>query len=727
MDNESLRFRRDIQGMRAIAVLLVLAYHAGVPAIAGGYIGVDVFFVLSGFLITGLMVREVRDTRYFKLSAFYARRIRRLLPASAVVLVASGIITLLVLPATRWSLIAGDIGASALYVVNWRFAIQSVDYLTSGAAASPVQHYWSLAVEEQFYLVWPVLLLALLPIWRRRKWPLEVTLMAGVALVSIPSFIWSILLTDSSPGPAFFVSTTRVWEFGVGATLALGAAWVGKLPRPVSAVLGWVGVSAVMVAALLFTEQTPFPGVTALLPVLGTAALIAAGISPPGGALQSALSVQPMQWLGKLSYSLYLWHWPLLVAATWIWSTGDGVLPVPIGLLVVGVSFVPAWISFQLVEAPIHYSTVFARIPRHALALGVVCTFAGLGAAVAVGASVPDDDILIVADPAADGASSGAVGESQPDDVSTAATSTLSVIIDSGIGADSGSTGFALGARVLGDDPANDPNMAVVDAVSYIFPSPVAALKDKATLSGEQCIRSTGELPACDYGSRTADTVIAIVGDSKMDQWLPAIQIIADSHDWRVLTYLASGCALVRIRYLEDPDAAEACASYNERRYEALLANSEIDYVITSQRASRAFIPDETNEVRVAAMVEELKATWLELEEAGIDVIVVPDNPDPSTSRPDCVAGNPDKLSECAFPFDHAFAISAAPVQLRALEGLDNVQMASVQDWICSRDLCPVVIGNVLMYRQGSHLTATYVQTLASRLDAALLSAMSEG
>jgi hypothetical protein len=173
-------------------------------------------------------------------------------------------------------------------------------------------------------------------------------------------------------------------------------------------------------------------------------------------------------------------------------------------------------------------------------------------------------------------------------------------------------------------------------------------------------------------------------------------------------------------------DAEEACAAYNIQRYAALLENPDIDYVITSQRASRAFIPGDSNDDRVAAMIGDLRATWSELEDAGMDVIVVPDNAAPATNVPDCVAGNPQTLSECAFPFDHGYSISAAPTQLKALNGMEGIGLADVQDWICPGGLCPVAVGNVLIYRRGSHLTATFVESFAARLDAALMVAMSD-
>lgn len=689
--------RTDIQGMRAIAVVLVLGYHAGVPAFAGGYIGVDVFFVISGFLITGLMVREVSVTGEFDVVRFYRRRARRLLPATAVVLASTSALTLLILPATRWESIAADIRSSALYVVNWRFARQSVDYLTSDAAASPLQHFWSLAVEEQFYVVWPVLLLLLLRFSQRRGVQLSRTLLAGIVFVSVASFVWSVYLTHSAPGSAFFMSTTRAWEFGVGGSLALGAAHAARLPKIAATTLGWTAISVIVIAVVLYDDTTRFPGYTALAPTIATAALIVAGLGRPDGTLQRILSLGPMQWMGDMSYSLYLWHWPLLVMATWLWGSNGGPLSVAAGLAVVAASFVPAWLSFRLVESPIRYSARAFRFPHGSLALGATCTLIGLAAAISVKASIPTESAYVA----------GAE--------------------EIGAGAQRGPL-VGLGAVVLGDDPTHDPDGDVVDTVSYMIPSPVGALKDLPSLGGESCIQgpSFSELAPCDYGPPDAETVVALVGDSKMAQWLPAIERVADERGWRVLTFLVNRCALARIPVISDPTFADDCMNYNDARYAALLERDDIDYVVTSQRTAASFIPDISPDMQHRSFVADLQQTWQDFEASGTEVIVLLDNATPLRGVPECVVAHPSKLSECAFEREDGIAASAAPVQLEASRGIDGVSVVDVQDWICPGEVCPVVIGNVLIYRQGSHLTSTYVRSLSTYLDAALMSAMAD-
>ena len=265
-------FRPDIEGLRAVAILTVLVHHAGLPLHAG-FIGVDIFFVISGFLITGLLVTELWTTGTISWSRFVGRRIRRLLPAAVLVLVLTSLVSYLVVPGLRRRDIGVDIAASAAYVVNWVFARREVDYLASDIRPSPVQHFWSLAVEEQFYVLWPLLLIVLALVVRRPS--RRVVLGALGALVAV-SFVWSIWFSDTSPRPAFFTTTTRVWELGVGAMLAVTLA--GR-PRPASPVrgarvLGWAALLTLVAVALLLPDGIDWPGAWALLPTVPTAVLL---------------------------------------------------------------------------------------------------------------------------------------------------------------------------------------------------------------------------------------------------------------------------------------------------------------------------------------------------------------------------------------------------------------------------------------------------------------------
>ncbi|MFI6901094.1 acyltransferase family protein [Nonomuraea sp. NPDC050394] len=362
--------RKDVDGLRAVAVLFVLAFHASVPGLGGGFVGVDVFFVISGFLITGLIVRDLAAGT-FSLADFYARRARRILPAAGTVLVASALAAWLLLPPLRAADVAADVFTAALYVANWRFIAQETDYLAADRDPSPLLHFWSLAVEEQFYLVWAPLLLAAFWLAGRRA------VAAAAVLVTAGSFALSL----SWDGPAaYLASPTRAWQFGVGALAALALPYLSRTPRLPAALLGTAGAAAL--AWSLTLDESGYPGTQALVPTLGTAALIL--FRSPVSAL---LSHGWMGAVGRLSFAWYLWHWPVVVLF------GDG-RSWPVKLALVIGSALPAWLTMRLVERPVRFSKVVAELPRRGLAVGTAAMTVPVTAALLLGgASVPRAEV----------------------------------------------------------------------------------------------------------------------------------------------------------------------------------------------------------------------------------------------------------------------------------------------------------------------------------------------
>jgi peptidoglycan/LPS O-acetylase OafA/YrhL len=640
-------------------------------------VGVDVFFVISGFLITGQLVAELDRTGRISLPRFYARRAKRLLPAVAVVLATTVALVFLFVPKVRWQEIGGDIVSSALYLVNWRLADRSVDYLAEDSEASPVQHFWSLAVEEQYYLVWPMLILLAAVAARaagRRSRPV---LWIGLGLVAVPSFGWALVETARSPEQAFFVTTTRMWELAVGAAVALGAGWFVQLPKAWAAAAGWFGLAAIGLSGLLFTTSTPWPGSGALLPTLGTAAVIVAGFATFRGGPALLLGTVPLRWVGGLSYSLYLWHWPLIAVAAAYW----GHLSAGLGLALVAVSFVPAWLTFRFVENPLRFSSRLSRSPRLTLGLGAGFTATGAVAGVALLAAF-----------------AAAVPDGKP------------------------ARGPAPGAAVLAEDPRGDPAGAAVDQVDWITPDPLQATKDVPAIYSQGCQQGLedSEPISCDYGSGEAGITVAVVGDSKIAQWLPAFQALADQNGWRLVTYTKSGCAFTLAEPQADGEPYPSCREWNEAVLGGLLADPP-DYVLTSQRTGQAF--NEEGDLSEQAMIDGMRRVWSALTAQGVKIVVIADTPHPGLRVYECVAENRDRLSACTFSRER-YALSAAPTQRLAVEGQAGVAMVDMFDAICPVDPCAPVIGSVLIYRQGSHITATYIETLAPRLAVALSAAV---
>ncbi len=681
------KFRPDIEGLRAIAVGSVLLWHAGVPGVPGGFVGVDVFFVISGYLMTKLLVRELEQRGHISFKGFYARRAKRLLPAASVTLVSVSVITLLLLPKIRWAETGKDVVASALYGINWRLASGSVDYLAAHAVPSPLQHFWSLAVEEQFYFLWPLVLAAIGVLARKRK-SKRTAVLIGLGLIAVPSFAWSVYYTAAAPEKAYFVTTTRLWELAVGGLVAvLAPALLAALqPRPrLAAALGWWGLGAVVATILLLDSSVPFPGAIAAVPILGTAAVIAVGPSSgPHGPI-AVLRLPVMQFLGKLSYSLYLWHWPLLVVAAAVLLDRPGSLDPWRGLLAVCLSVVPAWLSFTFVEEPVRRYRSSASSPhRWGLRLGVVCTVisvvAGLG--VYAASALVNRPVTLAA-------------------------------------------GESYGAEVLPDDPrGSEQGRAVRDPGPYL--PPISKVReDIPSAYADGCHVQDNPSPiakGCTYGDKDSAFTVAIVGDSHAAQWVPAFQELGRTKGWRVLVYTKSSCPMAdeTVALGKDQRPYTGCDGWNANVATALLA-AKPDVVVTSAAryqvvdGSTVLGPTESD----ARMVQGMRRSWQRLTGSGIRVVAVADTPRPGFDMADCVSANEAQLTECAVPRTTAFGLAGATVTTAAA-GQGGVALVDLGDFICPNTPCAPVIGRVLVFRDDHHLTATYARSLASRMFAAM-------
>ncbi len=366
----SSTFRPDIEGLRGIAVLLVVAYHSGIPGFSGGFVGVDVFFVLSGYLITGLLVAEIEKTSSLNLLEFYARRVRRLLPAAALVLVVTLLVGAAILAPNELSFAGRAARATSLYLSNVFFSINSADYFGPDVKSNPMLHTWSLAVEEQFYLLWPVLILVGMHFSRSKK--ILAMLLSGVTISSLIISIW---FTARGGTFAFYELPARAWEFGVGGLAVLLPRNPRKIPAAAWLAFGWLGILAILGSGHFISADPRFPGWIALFPVMGTVAALVAGALYPNRGSGVALGCAPLQTLGSLSYSWYLWHWPFLVFAAALFPN----ISIPGKVLAACVSLAVAAITHQYVENPIRTQPyLLRRRPAFTLSLGaamMVCLF----------------------------------------------------------------------------------------------------------------------------------------------------------------------------------------------------------------------------------------------------------------------------------------------------------------------------------------------------------------
>lgn len=659
-------FLPEVQALRALAVGAVVVYHLWPQVLPAGFTGVDVFFVISGFLITSHMLGERQRTGRFRIVAFFARRIRRILPAATTVILTTGVLSVVVLPELRWADLTRQGVASLVYVQNWALAGDSVNYLAEGSGTSPFRHFWSLSIEEQFYILWPLLfLLVSARSWSQRRRRTAVVVILG-ALSG--ASLWTCLSMTSSGDPAaYFVSQARFWELGLGGLLA---ASVHRPPRPrLVTAAGATGV-AMIVAGMFLISADSFPGAAALVPTTGTVLVIWSARSGHDTRLRQMASARPVQWLGGISYSLYLWHWPLLVWAPYVLT---GASPTVQKVSVLVASLVLASLSRRFVEVPFQRGVMPSAAPAAVVAVALVTTLLS---------------VVVLQIPAA------AAGRRADD----RAAATASVFAD---------PPPELGAGSLSDGS----HSSFVPGYPVVVPAPQDARSELPDGADGRCKSAMGSptTPLCTFGSDDATTTIALVGDSHMEQYLPAFQQIADQHDVTVLTYFHSSCPFSEAQRVSDAERGGACLDANDETMASLLAG-DVDLVVTSNRTQVAFVES----AEVPGPVDGFVRSWGELRSAGVPVMVLADSPLmlPDDATSECVLENIDTPETCGRPKDAAMPVD---YQIPAAAEAD-VDLVDTSSWFCTLDTCPAVVGSVLVYRDEQHLTPAYTRTLVPQL-----------
>jgi peptidoglycan/LPS O-acetylase OafA/YrhL len=653
-------FRPELQGLRALAVALVVAYHVWFNRVSGG---VDVFFLISGFLLTGQLLRAAGRGPLHPVRR-WGRTVLRLLPAMAVVLFTTVLAGAALLPEGRWYQTVREVVAAVVFLENWQLAADSVDYTARHNVASVVQHFWSLSVQGQFFLAWPLLVAVIALAARGIPGRLHAQLTVALLALYLASLAYSIDLTAANQPLAYFHSLTRLWEFALGGLLAL---WIDSvaLSRGVRVLAGWIGVLGLISCGLVLQASTVFPGFAALWPTGCAALVLVAGTTGSPGGVDRVLASRPAQYLGSLSYTLYLWHWPVLVL--YLVARDREQVGLVGGLGVIGFSLVLSALTHHLVEQPVLDARIGVRGSYRvaAVALSAVVLAAAGWQVVAVQQAVPRGVVGDLHHPGAAALDTAFTGAETPE--------------------------------------------------ASLLPPPVTVYDDWVGLDHWDCT-TMSRFPSdlcLQPVPGTPERRIVVVGDSHMQQFIGTLLPIAERHSWQLIAMLRGACPFSTASELVpgDPD----CLAWNEAA--ALeIADLQPDGVVTL--ASRNVRSGGTEQTP-PGFVEQ----WWRLHDLGVPVLAIRDNPRFAFSMPDCVQQYGRDAARCGIDRADVYAPLAPYAELADVP--PNVTFLDTADVVCDSDRCPAEIGNVLVYLDDNHLTGSYARSMAGPVEQQVLEAFS--
>ena len=682
----SMGFRSDIQGLRAIAVLMVIVHHLRPGALPGGFIGVDMFFVISGYLITAHLFREMRATGSIALASFWARRIRRLLPLAFTVLLGTAGLVYFFIPATEHGTMFKHLAAAGLYVENWTLVADATDYAAAGQMATAVQHFWSLSVEEQFYIFWP--LLAVVVLWALTRFSGKhgaSTIVAGsraffaaIVLVAVLSFVYGLWLTAVNPPGAYFNTAARGWEFAAGGIVALLARRGGVRGIP-GTLLGWAGLGTLIAGAILIPTDTRFPGTMALVPVLGTVAVLAAAgpAHPRWLSYAHWLSIRPARAIGDISYGAYLWHWPLIIVAPFVLRTEPKWYQ-ELGILIL--TLLLAWLSYKFIENPFRFGKVLKPVRNSMI-------FALIG-------------MLLIAGLSAAGTAAAAQSSNLP---------RMSV------------TDPCYGAGSL----ANPQQCQPVASNFAPYPSAVMVSQQVRAPLFPGCEADTLQVgdASCTLGQTENPKLrVAVVGDSHASAWLPALEILAKERGWELITHIRSGCSpsVAALKGSESLSgtAYRLCTESMRALGPKLAADRDLDAIIVATQGNkRSWVSSPGYEFKNPA-TEGFTSLWQSWIDAGKEVAVIREVPRLGNKNvPTCAATSPQDPLACAVSRKQGLDVPQnLGKALKSETAPEGLVQANLTDSICDENTCYPVIGSLITYYDQSHLSHDFARSLAPEL-----------
>lgn len=658
------KYLPEVQGLRALAVLMVVAYHVWFGRISGG---VDIFLLVSAFLLTGQFTRKLESGKGLKLVKYWVHLFKRLLPLITVTLLATLAATWMFLPKIEWGSIFSQTWASLFYYQNWFLAAESVDYYaTDHSQASPLQHFWSLSIQGQIFILWPLIFAAAALISRRGRLkirPLLIYIFGGIFLVSL---LFSIVTTRTNQSFAYFDTRTRLWEFALGSLLALLLPYI-RVGRGARIFLGWLGVVAMLSCGLILQVGQQFPGYMALWPTLAAACIIVAGFTDSKFGADRLLSWKPLVKLGDSSYALYLFHWPLLVVFLVV-SGRDHAGP-KAGLAIVLVSVVAAIFATKYIDTPLRRNKWIEKKRRRAVVVIALCI-----ALVAVPLSAWQVQLSV--------AEQAALSQAEKNNPGAAAL--RPGYIDE----------VEPGAPML-------PSLATLGKQWVGLPESCATeFKPQDAALAKICAQSKVD-------GEAAKTIV-VVGDSHSEQWMGALIPVAEKHHWQLVSVLKGGCDFGS--EAESSGRPVECVDYNNA-VEKYVLDLKPDAVYTMSTDAKAESPDESV---ITGFSQSVKT----FTKAGIEVIGVRDNPRFSSNKAKCVADG--DVAACNYKKSEYLAASDPAASLNEIKG---AFMLDLTDRLCAGNECSPVIGNVLAYMDDNHLTKTYTTTMAPDLEERLLAA----
>ncbi len=664
-------FRPDVEGLRAVAVALVVLFHSGISTLSGGYIGVDVFFVISGFVITGVLLRERSTTGGTSILAFYGRRCRRIIPAATLVIIVTVALSYLFLGTGTGGRTATDGRWATLFLANFHFSSIGTNYLAAQQPPSPLQNYWSLSVEEQFYVVYPTLFLALAS--TRTRLSLRARLVIALVIVIAASLVFSVIDTSSNATSAYFSPLTRAWELALGALVAVATPWMKKtVPTRLAVSATWLGLGAVLYAAFALNGQSAYPGSLVTIPVVGAALIIAGGVTAGRFGAEALLGTAPFRGLGKLSYSLYLWHWPILIIAAEY--GGKTSLSVPENLGWDLVALAASGITYVLVENPVRHAKALFRVRWASIGLGAVLVTVALGAVTLL------SDLATASD-SRPGASASSSKESSHGSRVPLQTVRRLVVASAKI-------------RTI---PAN-----LVPPFSQVVTQPSSDLGFPAFSTGCWPPAPRSTVPACTFGDRSGPRTMVLYGDSHAAMWFQALDGIAKRAHWRLVVLTKSACLAALLRTQAPGLRGDWVACDRWHRF-AIGRINQIDpeLLVVSQAATYA-TPDGIY-YTPSQLGDGLRQMLKRVTGHATTKIVIGNIP--SSGGPSCLAAHRDDVQACST--SPRSVLTPANIAEKHAVAAVGGRYVDVTPWFCAKT-CSAVIGNYDVYLLGNHVAVGY-------------------